>query len=228
MVREATCTNLARRIGANYRRQAALASDARGAGMQQPIDPVVNAGAGRARPAMPGAGWPSLIAIAAIGAGWFMLDAVALGVGLLTARFRFYELAALIFRPPRLLTGVRESDLALTIPFALICYVAIAAALAPRFSARPLARLGLFAPLALMLACGAILYSQATADTFVAAPDANSVGQALANLGNALARRSGSVVSQHLSVGVGSWLSAIGAVYLAYAGIRGSRETGVG
>lgn len=191
--------------------------------MQQPVDPAANAGPGRARPGPHGADWPSLIAIAAICAGWFVLDAVALRAGLVIARFRFYQLAALVQRPPRLLTGVRESDLDLTIPLALICCVAIAAALASRFSSRRHARLGLFAPLALMLACAVILYSQATADTFVAAPDANSVGQALANVGNALARRTGSVLTRHLSVGAGSWLSAIGAVYLAYVGIRESR-----
>ncbi len=195
--------------------------------MQQPIDPTANDTTGRPRPAAPGAGLPSLAAIAAIGVGWFMLDAVALQAGLVTVRFRFYELATLMFRPPHLLTGVRDSDLGLTIPFGLTCCAAIAAALAPRFSAHPLARLGLFAPLALMLICGAILYGQASADTFGAAPEANSVGQALASLGNALTRRTGAVVSQHLAVGAGSWLAAIGAAYLAYVGVRGWRETRV-
>ena len=194
--------------------------------MQQATDPAANGGRGPARSARHGADLPSLLAIAAVCVGWLMLDAGALRAGHVITSFRFYQLAAVIYRPSRVLAGVGNSDLMLTIPFVLVCCAAIVAALAPRFSLRPLARLGLFAPLVLMIACGVILYIQASGDTFVVAPDADQVRSALAKLGNAIMRRTTTVLAQHISASAsaGTWVSAIGAVYLAYTGVGSLRR----
>jgi len=181
--------------------------------MQQPTDPATRGGVD----------WPSLIAIGGVCLGWFVLDAVALRAGHFITGFRFYELAALIDRPTRLLTGGSAADSPLTIPFVALCAVAILAATAPLLTPRPLARLGSLAPLALMLACSAILYYKASQDTFVAPADPDPVAQALADFGNAIVRRTGAVLSRHLSPASGAWIAGIAAVYLAYRGIRGRR-----
>ena len=191
--------------------------------MQQPNDPVAGKPPAASAFQQTSIGWPTLIAVGLVCVGWFVLDAVSLRVGHFISGFRFFELAALIARPTRLVTGVRDSDLLLTIPFVLLCVAAIAVALAPRYVASPRARLGLFAPLALMILCGAILYDQAATDAFSASSDSGDIGRALANLGNVFARRTGAALTDHLSLDAGGWVSTIGAMYLAYSGARRKR-----
>jgi hypothetical protein len=193
--------------------------------MQQPNEPAPTGAPGAPAPQRR-PDWPLLIAIAGLVLGWFVLDAVAIRVGHFITSARFYELAALIAHPARLVTGVKDDDLPLTLPFGALCIAAIAAVLWARRSTAPHARVGFFAPLALMVACAAILYDQAAKDTFVAGPDAGEVGQALANLGNAIVRRTGAVLTEHIAVGAGAWVAAIAAAYLAYAGVRGPRRPG--
>jgi hypothetical protein len=173
------------------------------------------------------ADWRALTAIAAVFVGWFVLDTVSMTFGAVRQDFRFYDLAAIIDQPARLLTGIDRAQVHSTIPFGILCLATLAAALAARVSRQPLARLAGCAPLALMLACGAILYYETSRDTFAAAPGASDVANAFASFANALARRTGAVVARHIGVGAGAWLAALGALYLAGAAVR-KRPPGAG
>ena len=169
--------------------------------------------------------WPTLIAIVGVCVGWFFLDAVALRAGHFISSYRFYDLAAIMYRPSRLITGSRDSDWWLTVPFFVVCTAAIAATLAPRFSRHRAAWFGLFAPLALMVVSCIVLYQQSSKDLVVASPDSSEVARAFANLAHAITRKTGAVLSQHLSPGAGMWVSAIGSVYLAVIGWRRLRAS---
>jgi len=162
---------------------------------------------------------PVLIAVATIFIGWFLLDTVSMTFGALRLDFRFYHLAAIILRPTRLLTGIDGAGEVWTLLFSLICLASLAAALVPGWLRPPSGRLGCLAPLLLMLVCGGALYYETSRDSFAVATESN-VTNALASLANLMVRRAGAIVARQVRVDAGAWLSAVGAVYLAWAGWR--------
>jgi hypothetical protein len=164
--------------------------------------------------------WPFWLSLAAVLIGWFPCDTLTTTVGALQLHVHFFDLASLIARPARIVTGLNRGD-ALTIPFGVLCMASLAATMAPGFSARRIARLGPCAPLALMLVTGAVLYAATSGDTFTAAPEAGRVTAALTHFGNLLVNRASNVVASRISVGLGVWLSVPGALYLALGAVRG-------
>jgi hypothetical protein len=165
--------------------------------------------------------WPFWLSVTAVLIGWFPCDTLTTTVGALRLHFHFFDLASVIARPTRIITGVNRGD-ALTIPFGILCLAALAATLAPGFSVRKMiARFGPCAPLALMLATGALLYAVTSGDTFSATSDAGRITTALTHFGNILANHASAVVANRISVGLGVWLAAPGALYLAHGAIRG-------
>ena len=92
------------------------------------------------------------IALVLIFIGWFLLDAVTTSVGSVGLEFHFYEVAALIARPLRLLVGLGDGATLITIPFALLCVALLVAPLVPALGAGPLSPAVRVAPLLLMLA----------------------------------------------------------------------------
>ena len=162
--------------------------------------------------------WPFWVSLAAVFVGWFPCDTLTTTVGALRLHFHFFDLASLIARPARLLTGIHRGD-ALTIPFGVLCLAALAATLAPRFVRHPIARFGPCVPLGFMLLCGLILYSVTSGDTFTAAPGAGSVANALARFGNTLVGHASTVAARHIGIGLGVWLSLPAAFYLAHGAL---------
>jgi hypothetical protein len=167
--------------------------------------------------------WPGIIAVAAVFAGWFLLEFVLLNIGPLHQQFPFYDIPAIIARPLRLIFGVDDAALAITIPFAVLCLAVLGVALLPQLSSRRFARFGACAPLALMVIGAVILWYQAAHETFPPPDDAGDVASAFVNLANALTKPARTIVSKHLTLGAGAYLSGIGALYLAYHGLRGAR-----
>jgi len=162
---------------------------------------------------------PVLIAVAAIFIGWFLLDTVSMSYGVLRLDFRFYHLAAIIERPARLLTGIDGAGEVWSMLFSLVCLASLAAALVPGWLRLPGGWLGCLAPLVLMLVCGGTLYCETSRDTFAVATN-STVTNALSNLANLVVRRAGGFVARQVRVDAGAWLSAAGAIYLAWAGWR--------
>ena len=162
---------------------------------------------------------PVLIAVAAIFIGWFLLDTVSMSYGVLRLDFRFYHLAAIIERPARLLTGIDGAGEVWSMLFSLVCLASLAAALVPGWVRLPGGWLGCLAPLVLMLVCGGALYYETSRDTFAVATN-STVTNALSNLANLVVRRAGGFVARQVRVDAGAWLSAAGAIYLAWLGWR--------
>ena len=164
--------------------------------------------------------WVSLLALALVFSGWFLMDTLRTSIGAITLEFHFFDMAAIIAEPARLFTGVGSNLAYLTLPFGLLCALVLASTLAPYLSGSRTARLARGAPLLLMLVCGAILYSQTSQDTFVAAQSAGDVSNALINLANVMARHTIGVVARHVGVGGGAWVAAAGALYLGYTAVK--------
>ena len=160
-----------------------------------------------------------LIAAAAIFIGWFLLDTVSMSYGVLRLDFRFYHLAAIIERPARLLTGIDGAGEVWSMLFSLVCLASLAAALVPGWLRLPGGWLGCLAPLLLMLVCSVSLYYETSRDTFTMATSSN-VTNALSSLANLMVRRAGAVVARQVRVDAGAWVSAVGALYLAWLGWR--------
>jgi hypothetical protein len=160
---------------------------------------------------------PFWVCLAAVFVGWFPCDALSTTVGALRLHFHFFDLAAVIARPSRLVTGVNRGDV-LTLPFGVLCLAAIAAPLAPRYLRHRLARFGPYVPLCLMLACGVILYIVTSGDMFTAAPGAGSIANALTRFGNTVAAHASAIAARHITIGLGVWISLPATVYLARYG----------
>jgi len=175
---------------------------------------------GTVRTARRGIDAPMLLALAAVLIGWFLLDTLSMSYGALRLDFHFYQFAAIIAQPTRLLRGIDAATDLWTVPFTLLCLASLAAALLPGWLRLPGSRFGYLAPLLLMLICGGILYYETSRDTFAAVVTGNQVTNALLNLGNMMVRRAGTLVAKRINVGAGMWVSAAGALYLAWAGWR--------
>jgi hypothetical protein len=159
--------------------------------------------------------WTSLLLIFI---GWFLLDTVTTSVGSVSLEFHFYEIAALIARPLRLLFGLGDGANLVTIPFALLCLALLLAPLVPAIGSGPLSPAVRLAPLVLMIGCGAILYHETQQDTFTTARAAGDVANSLVGLANSLAHSAAQLVGRHISVGAGAWLAGAGALLLAFGG----------
>jgi len=164
--------------------------------------------------------WLNLAAVVLIFAGWFLLNTLTTTIGAIGLEFQFFDMAAIIDQPARLFTGVGSNAGFLTIPFGVLSLAVLAVTLAPYVSGSRLARLARIAPLLLMLLCGGILYHETSQDTFSAVQNAGDVTTALVNLANVMARHSVGVAARHIGIGVGAWVAAVGALYLAYTGLR--------
>lgn len=176
------------------------------------------------QPTAPSAVWVAMAPLILILVGWFALDTLIMRVGPVEMRFHFYELAAIIDEPTRLLTGHNVTGTFLTISFSMTCLVTLAVALAPRFARGRIVRLAPCAPLALMLTCGAILFQETNHLTFAAAHDASDVTHALVNLANVLFHQPASIATRHIAIGAGAWLSGAAALYLAVTPLRKQRH----
>jgi hypothetical protein len=164
--------------------------------------------------------WLNLAAVVLVFVGWFLLDTLSTSIGVIGLDFQFFDMAAIIDQPARLFTGIGSNAGLLTIPFGVLSLAVLAATLAPYVSGSRLARLARIAPLLLMLVCGGILYHETSQDTFTAAQNAGDVTNALVNLANVMARHSVGVAARHIGIGAGAWVAALGALYLAYTGLR--------
>src|SRR5262249_37609092 len=87
------------------------------------------------------------------------------------------------------------------------------------------ARLLYLLPLALMVACGVILYSKASQPYVTASSNAGAFGAFAARVANDVIGRGVDTIARHISVGVGGYLSLPAAMYLAFKGVS-SETTG--
>jgi hypothetical protein len=164
----------------------------------------------------------SLLALLAILIGWFFVDTLTVSLGSLRHGVRFFDISAAIADPTRIFFGVDASFQ--RIFFGLICCLCLLAPLLPHWRGVRSAWLSYLAPLALMVSCGALLYSKTSGEFFSAPTDAHSLGGSVVRFANDLVRQSTGLVSKHVSVGVGGYLAFAGSLALAAQGMRRLRH----
>jgi hypothetical protein len=175
----------------------------------------------------------SKLAMVCVVFGWFLMNTLVVSLGSLEHGVRFFDMSAVIADPTRLFFGV-DAPFHRAF-FGLLCLACVAAPLAPHLAKLDLAKpdivkkksawLFYLAPLALMVACGVLLYSRSSGEFFAAAPDPKSLSGSLIHFANDLVRRGSDLVSRHISVGAGGYLGLIGCVVLAVQGLRRFRHS---
>jgi hypothetical protein len=165
----------------------------------------------------------SKIAMVCVFFGWFLVDTLVVTLGSLQHGVRFFDISAVIADPSRMFFGLPGS--AHRILFIALCMVCIFAPLLPHFHRRRALWLSYLAPLALMLICGALLFSR-TSREFIAAPGTVSrIGGNLVQFANDLVHHGGDLVARHVAIGVGGYLALAASLVLVLQGARGFRRT---
>jgi hypothetical protein len=164
----------------------------------------------------------SLIALFSIFLGWFFIDTLAVSLGSLQHGVRFLDLPVVIADPTRMFFGIERT--ARTYVFGALCLVCVLLPFVVQLRHERWAWLALCAPLALMLICGALLYSRTSGEFFATPNDPASVGGNLIRFANGLVHRGSGTVARHVVVGVGGYLAFAGSLLLAASGLRGFRR----
>jgi hypothetical protein len=164
----------------------------------------------------------SRLAIVCVLFGWFFMNTLVVTLGSLQHGVRFFDMSSVIADPSRLFFDVDTPFH--RICFCLTCLLSLSAPLAPHLVKKRAAWLGYLAPLALILVCGALLYSRSSGDFFAAPTAAKSVSSNFIRFANDLVHHGSGLVSRHISVGAGGYVALIGSLVLAVRGIRGLRH----
>ena len=154
--------------------------------------------------------------------GWFLIDTVVVTIGSLQHGVRFFDMSAVIADPTRLFFGIQGS--VHRIFFGLVCILCLLAPLLPHLRRRRAYWLAYLAPLALMVICGALLYSRTSSELFAAPQGVGSAGNSLIRFANGLMRQGTGLVARHVSVGVGGYLALVAGLVLALRGARHFRN----
>jgi hypothetical protein len=160
----------------------------------------------------------SWIAIVVIFVGWFFVDTLVASVGSLQHGVRFFDISSAIADPTRIFFTADAPWR--RVLFVLLCLLCLLAPMLPHWRAARWAWAAYLAPLALMVACGALLYSQTSSEFFATAQDAQSLAGNAIRFANNLVHRGSGVVARHVSIGAGGYLAFAGSLTLAVQGMR--------
>ena len=158
------------------------------------------------------------MAILAIFVGWFFVDTLVASLGSLQHGVRFFDISSAIADPTRIFFAVDASwQRGL---FVLLCLLCLLAPILPHWRTARWAWAAYLAPLALMAACGALLYSRTSSELFSAPQNAQSLSSSVIHFANDLMHRGSGLVARHVSIGVGGYLAFAGSLVLAVQGMR--------
>jgi hypothetical protein len=150
--------------------------------------------------------------------GWFFMNTFVVSLGSLQHGVRFFDLSAVIADPTRMFfDGDTPGH---RVGFGLVCVACLFAPLASHLVKGRHAWLGYVLPLALILVCGVLLYWRTSGELFTPPEDAKSWSGSLIHFANDLVHRGTDLVSRHVAIGAGSYLSFIGGAVLAVQGVR--------
>jgi hypothetical protein len=160
------------------------------------------------------------MAMLAIFVGWFFVDTLVASLGSLQHGVRFFDISSAIADPTRIFFPVDASWRRGL--FVLLCLLCLLAPILPHWrTARwAWAWAAYLAPLALMGACGALLYSQTSSEFFATAQDAQSLTGGVIRIAHDLVHRGSGLVARHVSIGAGGYLAFAGSLALAVQGMR--------
>jgi hypothetical protein len=160
----------------------------------------------------------SQMAILAIFVGWFFVDTLVASLGSLQHGVRFFDISSAITDPTRIFFAVQASwQRGL---FVLLCLLCLLAPILPHWRTARWAWAAYLAPLALMVACGALLYTQTSSEFFSTPQDAQSLGSSVFRIAHDLVHRGSGLVARHVSIGAGGYLAFAGSLALAVQGMR--------
>ena len=164
----------------------------------------------------------SLSALVAIFIGWFFVDSLVVGLGSLQHGVRFFDISSAIGDPTRIFFGVEGSFR--RVLFGSFCLICLLLPILPHWQRSLPAWAAYFAPLVLMLICGALLYSKTSGEFFSVGGDARSLGGSAIRFANDLMRQGSGRVARHVSIGGGGYLAFAGCLVLAAQGLRRIRR----
>ncbi|HTT01738.1 MAG TPA: hypothetical protein VMG11_06560 [Steroidobacteraceae bacterium] len=160
----------------------------------------------------------ALVAVAVILIGWFALSTLVTEFAGFRQGFPFYEMWALVKNPARLFTGIGADHLQLAV-FGLLCIGALVGVFAPYRYPQRAAVLAYLIPLALMIACGILLYARASSDYLADDGRYGSLGSQVVHWANSAANRLGHAAARRVSIGLGGYLSFAASLFLAARGV---------
>jgi hypothetical protein len=164
------------------------------------------------------------VAIACIFLSWFLLDTLVVTLGALQHGVRFFDMSAVIADPSRMFFGFH--GWAHRVGFAVVCVACLAAPVLPHWRREKILWLSYLAPITLMAICGALL-SWRTSGEFIAAPnDVGRIGGNLVQFANDLVHHGSTLITRHVSIGVGGYLAFAASLVLALHGIHRLRGGG--
>jgi hypothetical protein len=131
---------------------------------------------------------------------------------------RFFDISSAIADPTRIFFAADGSWRRAA--FVLLCLLCLLAPILPHWRAARWAWAAYLAPLALMVVCGALLYSQTSSEFLSTPQDAQSMTGSVIRLANALVHRGSGLVAKHVSIGAGGYLAFAGSLALAVRGMR--------
>lgn len=177
-----------------------------------------------------------VVAVICVAIGWFLLSTLDTRLGGMRLAFRFYNMWSVLEHPPQLVTGLGGDSRLKAVVFGAACLALLGGALlaSSLTPVDPRHRSGTLlscAPLALMLACGLLLYQKTSADLFTSTDPSSTIRSHLTALANTLANGMSSRISRHITLGLGAYLSFAGSVVLAARGaleLRGRSGAGSG
>lgn len=161
----------------------------------------------------------ALGAAACILIGWFGMSTLVTELAGLHLRFHFYDLWSVVANPTRLLTGLGEGDSVRGFLFGVLCLAVGLAVLAPYRLPQRGAWLLYLAPLALMLVCGALLYERTATELFADSGRYGAIESQLVTFANKVADSMSRSLAQHVTLGLGAYVSFAASLVLAARGV---------
>jgi hypothetical protein len=159
-----------------------------------------------------------VIAVACVLAGWFWMNICVTTAGRIELRFHFYDMWELISRPALLFNGLLDDRSAKQIVFGIVCILAALAPLSVYVRTSRNAWLASFAPLLLMVLCGALLYYKTSPDYFATDPHAGELGREFMKFANQVAGKVVGGLAKHITLGLGAYVSLLASIVIAVRG----------
>jgi hypothetical protein len=162
----------------------------------------------------------AVLAMVLIAVGWFLMNTLVVNFGLWQEGIHFYDLLAVIRDPAGRLSSMDHSQPYLTVGFALVCIVALLVPTAPMIYKTRAAWFVYLIPLALMVACGAVLYARTSTSYFHPDDNAPAVSAYLARIAARVAKKASDMVATRISIGAGAYVALLGSCWLGLHGLR--------
>lgn len=160
-------------------------------------------------------GYPILGAIAALVIGWFFLPAVSMDMGFMGKNsVTFYQGLKLLNSGGIAALGGGSAGI-----YGLLCFLSLLAVLLPQVWSDRRAGFGMMSPLVLMLLIGIIGYFKMSSQFSAGTEAAGAFGGAeFQQMAREAARQAAAEMRKAISIGLGTYLSVIAALYLAWQG----------